>query len=189
MLLCKLRTKTHRKISSTPSKSTSHLVYYSMYYYEYVFLSALETDSSLVPKQKPKKGKPSSLTLHAKNPIYDGALYEITPGESLKSLMSPCNGGSVPCTPLAESACRYTFDFPPRLPPPRKGSVSIPPKLETHDEIDTKESLCNGVSPDQQQGGDNEYMEMNGGLPNKKDCTYAAVKKTTATEDEYVSVK
>lgn len=84
-------------------------------------------------EKKPKTlSKPPNLTLQAKNPIYEGAMYETTPGESLKSLLSP---SSVPCTPLADAAIRYTFDFPPRLPPPRKGSVSIPPKLETHDEV------------------------------------------------------
>lgn len=147
----------------------------------------VETDNALAPKQK--KNKPPNLTLQARNPIYEGAMYELTPGENLKSLMSPC---SVPCTPLAESASRYTFDFLPRLPPPRKGSINIPPKLETHKEVDAnKDSLINNnkeeVTIPQQQTGD-EYMEMNGGAPKQEECTYASVKKW-GHEDEYVSVK
>ena len=128
--------------------------------------------------------------LQAKNPIYEGAMYETTPGESLKSLLSPC---SVPCTPLADAATRYTFDFPPKLPPPRKGSVSIPPKLETHEEI--KGSFKQADLPPLHLTGD-EYMIMNIGDPmkgvtmsesqgNSKDLTYS----TVGNEDEYVSFK
>ena len=116
-------------------------------------------------------------------------MYETPPGENPKTLISPC---SVPCTPLAESASRYVFDFPPKLPPPRKGSVSIQPKLETHDEVDSIKEFC------KQEAGD-EYMVMNGGghfkldkvltltVP-ESDDTYATAGKP-GLEDEYVSVK
>lgn len=146
----------------------------------------METDNALAPKQT--KSKPPNLKLQASNPIYEGSMYETPPGENLKTLTSPC---SVPCTPLAESASRYVFDFPPKLPPPRKGSVSIQPKLETHDEIDSVKEFC------KQEAGD-EYMIMNGGqfkqdkvstltVP-ESDDTYAKAGKWER-EDEYVSVK
>lgn len=150
-------------------------------------ISVVETDSVLA-LNKPKKAKPPNLKLQASNPIYEGSMYETPPGENLKSLLSPC---SVPCTPLAESASRYVFEFPPKLPPPRKGSVSIPPKLETHDEVIPviKES-CN-------QHTDGEYMIMNGGQYKQDkvlnttaagDDTYATAGKC-GREKEYVSVK
>lgn len=156
----------------------------------------LETDSALTIKnRKPKPTKPPNLVLQAKNPIYEGAMYETTPGESLKSLLSPC---SVPCTPLAETATRYTFDFPqaPRLPPPRKGSVSIPPKLETHEEV--KDTFKPPDLPPLRLIGD-EYMIMNAGESNKggnvlesqensKDNTYLTVGKC-GEEEEYVTFK
>ena len=149
-------------------------------------ISVVETDNALIPKQK--KPKPPNLKLQASNPIYEGSVYETPPGENLKTLLSPC---SVPCTPLAESASRYVFDFPPKLPPPRKGSVSIQPKLETHNKIDSVKESC------MQEAGD-EYMIMNGGqfkqdkvlnltVP-EADDTYATAEKC-GCGDEYVSVK
>ena len=113
-------------------------------------------------------------------------MYESTPGESLKSLLSPC---SVPCTPLAEAATRYTFDFPPKLPPPRKGSVSIPPKLETHEEV--KDSFKQADLPPLHLIGD-EYMIMNAGEFSKgKDELESTEnpKDLCGNEDEYVSLK
>ena len=154
--------------------------------------AVFETDGALTSKEKkPKPTKPPNLVLQAKNPIYEGAMYETTPGESLKSLLSPC---SVPCTPLADAASRYTFDFPPKLPPPRKGSVSIPPKLETHNEV--KDSFKQAELPPLHLIGD-EYMIMNAGgsskgnhesTGNSKDFTYSTVDKC-GNEDEYVSLK
>ena len=143
----------------------------------------METDNALTPKQT--KSKPPNLKLQASNPIYEGSMYETPPGENLKNLTSPC---SVPCTPLAESASRYVFDFPPKLPPPRKGSVSIQPKLETHDEVDPVKEFFK-----QEATTSDEYMVMNGGqlkqdkVP-ESDDTYATAGKW-GPEDEYVSVK
>ena len=164
----------------------------------------VETDSALgntAHCMKSKKTKPSNLRLQAQNPIYEGATYDSPLGENVnKCLLSP---NSVPCTPLAESANRYVFDFPPKLPPPRKGSVSVPPKLETHKEIDTrKESMKNGkeVVSTTQQSGD-EYMIMNAGItkpdtpaalslsiPGPGNRLYTTIGKY-GPEDEYVSVK
>lgn len=163
--------------------------------HEYWFpnpFAVFETDGALTVKEKkPKPTKPPNLVLQAKNPIYEGAMYETTPGESLKSLLSPC---SVPCTPLAEAATRYTFDFPPKLPPPRKGSVSIPPKLETHEEV--KDSFKQADLTPLHLIGD-EYMIMNArkfskgnheSIGNSKDLTNSTVEKC-GNEDEYVSLK
>ena len=121
-------------------------------------------------------------------------MYEVTPGESLKSLLSPC---SIPCTPMADAASRYTFDFPPKLPPPRKGSVSIPPKLETHEEV--KDLFKQAELPPLHQNGD-EYMIMNAGesdnlkkngtsesTGNSNNFTYSTVVKL-GNEDEYVTL-
>ena len=120
-------------------------------------------------------------------------MYESTPGESLKSLLSPC---SVPCTPLAEAALatRYTSDFPPKLPQPRKGSVRILPKLETHEEV--KDSFKQAELPPLHLIGD-EYMIINAGesskgnhdsTGNSKEFTNSTVEKC-GNEDEYMSLK
>ena len=114
-------------------------------------------------------------------------MYETTPGESLKSLLSPC---SVPCTPLADAATRYTFDFPPKLPPPRKGSVSIPPKLETYEEV--KDQAKQADLPPLNLIGD-EYMIMNIGESNKANIHESMGNSKEfdrcGNEDEYVSLK
>ena len=114
-------------------------------------------------------------------------MYETTPGESLKSLLSPC---SVPCTPLADAATRYTFDFPPKLPPPRKGSVSIPPKLETYEEV--KDQAKQADLPPLNLIGD-EYMIMNIGKSNKANIHDSMGNSKEVdrcgNEDEYVSLK
>ena len=82
-------------------------------------------------------------------------MYEVTPGEAIKALISPTN--STPTTP-ADITPRY-FDMPPSLPPPRNGSVTMLPKLETVDEIDAiKAAIKDAEIP---QSGD-EYMIMNG---------------------------
>lgn len=72
-----------------------------------------DSDSRMIP-----------LRMEASNPIYEGVMYEITPGETLKSL--DCN---TPSTSLAGSAAtiRYAFNMGPTLPPPRKPSVSCKP--------------------------------------------------------------
>jgi hypothetical protein len=62
---------------------------------------------------------PTSLKIQASNPIYEGAIYETTPGESIKSLL---DSAISPNTPSAEQNCRYTFDLVPNLPAPRKTS-------------------------------------------------------------------
>ena len=104
------------------------------------------------------KPRPATLKMEANNPIYEGAVYESTPGESVKSLLS---SHSTPSTPSADSAPRY-FDIPPSLPPPRKGLVSIQPKLEPLDEIDAiKASFKQLELPPLHLSGD-EYMIMNG---------------------------
>ena len=164
--------------------------------------TVVETDGVLgsVPSNKrAKKAKPSNLKLQEHNPIYEGAAtYDSPLGDVNKHLLSP-NSNSVPCTPLAESASRYVFDFPPKLPPPRKGSVSIPPKLETHEEIDTgKEMKKYGKDALPSQHPGDEYMVMSPGIPETKkvssrqvpeDRLYSAIIGNYGPDDEYVSVK
>ena len=62
--------------------------------------------------------RPHNLRVEACNPIYEGVMYETTPGELFMS---------VPNTPSADSTSfsRYTFDISPGLPPPRKTSVCL----------------------------------------------------------------
>ena len=66
------------------------------------------------------RGVPATLKIQASNPIYEGAIYETTPGESAKSLLDSTIS---PDTPSAEQNCRYTFDLAPKLPAPRKMSL------------------------------------------------------------------
>ena len=63
------------------------------------------------------KLRPPSLKLEASNPIYEGVLYEITPGETLKSLQCPS------VTPSNDLTFWYTLDTTPKPPPPRKAST------------------------------------------------------------------
>ena len=102
------------------------------------------------------KIKPAALPCTI-NPIYEGhgPVYEVTPGEAVKALTSPTS--STPTTP-ADVTPRY-FDMPPSLPPPRDGSVTMLPKVETVDEIDAiKATIEDAKIP---QNGD-ENMIMNG---------------------------
>ena len=120
--------------------------------------TVLSTDGEAVAYSKPKKSKktkPVALACTmASNPIYEGPVYEATPGEAIKSLISPIS--STP-SPPADLTPRY-FNMPPSLPPPRNGSVTTQPKLEPVDEIDAiKASLKDLELP---QCGD-EYMVMN----------------------------
>lgn len=119
-------------------------------------------------------------------------MYETTPGEHLKSLLSPC---STPSTPLAESP-RYIFDInAPSLPPPRKASVSIQPKVELQDEIgEIKASMKRAELPPLQQSGD-EYMIMNATQPKGITTKLAisngcmqTVPDKWGNEDEYVTL-
>ena len=106
-----------------------------------------------------QRSKPSTLKLQASNPIYEGAVYETMPGESLKSLLSPTSASTpnTPNTPSAESASRYVFsyDMAPNLPPPRTGSVCYQQKLE---ELDEKPSTEEVHQPPLTLG--DEYMIM-----------------------------
>ena len=73
---------------------------------------------------------PTSLKIQASNPIYEGAIYETTPGESAKSLPDSTMS---PNTPSAEQTCRYTFDLAPKLPAPRKMSLNQESCESSHD--------------------------------------------------------
>ena len=141
-----------------------------MLYYYTIYLCAccavLFTDGGPAAYSKPRKSKnskrnkPTALPCTmATNPIYEGhgPVYEITPGEVVKSIMSPIS--SIPSTP-ADITPRY-FDMPPSLPPPRNGSVAALPKLDTVDEIDAiKASIKDTEIP--QSGEESQYMIMNG---------------------------
>ena len=101
----------------------------------------------------------------ASNPIYEGQnpVYEETPGEAIKALISP--EISTPSTPADVTPRYFDLHMPPTapsLPPPRNGSVTMLPKLETVDEIDgMKATIKDGKIP---QSGD-EYMIMSGPKP------------------------
>ena len=74
--------------------------------------------------------RPPNLKLEASNPIYEGVLYETTPGETLKSLQSP------PVTPSNDLTFRYTLDTTPQPPPPRKVLKIQPQSRSTDCEVD-----------------------------------------------------
>ena len=77
--------------------------------------------------------RPPNLKLEASNPIYEGVLYETTPGETLKSLQS------LPVTPSNDLTFRYTLDTTPQPPPPRKASKIQSQSRSTGCEADTAE--------------------------------------------------
>ena len=80
------------------------------------------------------------------NPIYEGAVYETTPGESLMCLMSP--------TSTPDSANCYVKQ-PPSLPPPRSKVANEP-----MDEIDAyKASLKQATEWSKSETGD-VYVAM-----------------------------
>lgn len=152
------------------------------------FLLALKTDhNGSAARGKPKKKKPRSLALkmEANNPLYEGPVYEVTPGESLKSLMSP---GSTPSTPLSDLTPRYfDLNIPPSIPPPRNGSsLCTRPKLETLDEIDTiKASFDKGEVS--QQG--EEYMIMGIVPKDGGNICIKSQKDESNQEDAYATLK
>ena len=155
--------------------------------------AAFFTDSGPVAYSKPwnsKKTRPAALPRKmASNPIYEGQnpVYEETPGEAIKDLISPANG--TPCT-SADITPRY-FDLhmstnAPSLPPPRNGSVTMLPKLETVDEIDAmKAAIKNGKIP---QSGD-EYMIMGGPKPDKKMDIHDADSYKSNAEEVYEMIQ
>ena len=98
-----------------------------------------EISGSSELQQKQHTLRPPNLKLEASNPIYEGALYETTPGESLKSFQSP------PVTPSNDLTFRYTLDTTPKLPPPRKMSTT---------QLQTRRPGCEGDSDT------TEYMVM-----------------------------
>ena len=122
----------------------------------------------------------------ASNPIYEGQnpVYEETPGEAIKALMkSPANSTPSTSTP-ADVIPRY-FDLhimppptAPGLPPPRNGSVTMLPKLETVDEIDgMKAAIKDGKIPQ----SEDEYMIVGGPKPDRKMDVHDADKSNTET--------
>lgn len=80
--------------------------------------------------EEPPHSRPTNINLQSKcatNPLYQGShIYETPTGESLKCLLD--RTPSTPSTPSCASP-RY-FDMPPRLPAPRKMSVSGPNQTE-----------------------------------------------------------
>jgi hypothetical protein len=120
----------------------------------------------------------------ASNPIYEGQnpVYEETPGEAIKALISPAT--SIPSTPADVTPRYFDLHMPPSLPPPRNGSVTVLPKLETVDEIDAmKAAIKDGKIP---HSGD-EYMIMGGPKPDEKTNIHDTDKSNT--EDAYTMMK
>ena len=144
--------------------------------------AALFTDSGPVAYSKPwnsKKTRPAALPQKmASNPIYEGQnpVYEETPGEVIKDLISPAN--STPSTPADITPRYFDLQMPlnaPSLPPPRNGSVTMLPNLETVDEIDAmKAAFKDGKIP---QSGD-EYMIMGGPKPDGQMDRWKSIMQT-----------
>ena len=132
----------------------------------------------------------ATVKVEAYNAIYEGAVYESTPGESVKSHIYSHSTGT-PSAPSADSTSCYV-DITPSLPPPRKGLVSTQPKLEPPDKTDViKASFEQLELPPPPLSGD-EYMDMNGvHLDGKTDamtnngCMHADKKKC---DGEYIYV-
>ena len=97
------------------------------------------------------------------NPIYEGAFYETTPGESLTCL--------IPRTSTPDSTHRYVQQ-PPSLPPPRGQGT-----LEPMDEIDViKASLKQAAEwPEPEIGDIYVVMGPNSTTPNKDNGNDVAV--------------
>ena len=93
---------------------------------------------------------------------------------------------------MADAATRYTFDFPPKLSPPRKGSVSIPPKLETYEEVKDQAKQTD-LPPLHLNGDEYMIMHMNIGESSKANIhgSMGSSKEfdRCGNEDEYVSLK
>lgn len=102
--------------------------------------------------------KPSRVRIENTNPIYEGAVYETTPGESLKLLLS--SPGS-PSTPDVDNAHQYV-EQPPNLPPPRGLGVHVQPYVEPVDEIDEIKASIKHAEAEltQLHQPDGEYMIM-----------------------------
>ena len=104
-----------------------------------------QTDGAYeAPRRRPTRGRPPNLRLESDNPLYEGAMYEVTPGESLKTL------SFVPTTPSAEASTRYMFDMAPQLPPPRKLSVCQSTSKEFNFDADTVGEKCSGIADKQE---------------------------------------
>ena len=97
---------------------------------------------------------PASLKIQASNPIYEGAIYETTPGESVKSLF---DSTSCPNTPSAELNCRYIFDAP-ELPAPRK--VSKRETCETNHDLTIASPTEVEIPPEYGSLSADKYMSM-----------------------------
>ena len=147
------------------------------------------------PRNFKKSKKPKPVILPSKmenNPSY-GPVYETTPGETIKSLISLTS--NVPSTPADVTPCYFQNDIPPNLPPPRNESVTTLPKLETVDEIDTMKIFINLKDAEIPQSGDeSQYAIMNGAkLDGKMDLlpsdrhTHDAYKSNA--EDVYTMMK
>ena len=86
-------------------------------------------------------------------------MYETTPGESFRPLLS---SSATPSTPSADSTPHYV-NPPPSLPPPRHELVNVQPYLEPMDNIDAiKASIKHADLPpvNHQSGSGDEYMIM-----------------------------
>ena len=120
----------------------------------------------------------------ASNPIYEGQdpVYEITPGEATNTLISPPS--STTTTPADVTPRYFDMHVPPSLSPPRNGSVTMLPKLETVDEIDAFKAAIKDVEIS--QSGD-EYMIINGTKSGRKRAVHDSDKNTT--EEVYTTMK
>ena len=112
----------------------------------------------------------------ASNPIYEGQdpVYEVTPGEATNTLISPPS--STTTTPADVTPRYFNMHVPPSLSPPRNGSVTMLPKLETVDEIDAIKAAIKDVEIS--QSGD-EYMIINGTKSGRKRAVHDSDKNTT----------
>lgn len=138
--------------------------------------------------KKYKKAKPKSLPPMAHNPIYEGAIYDSPGGDSLKGLLS-----STATTPVADSPRYFIDNKPPRLPPPRKSSISSPlPQISESELEQIRFNFDLAVPP-----GDAEYTIMNpihkphaklSGAQKKATISSPSCTGGKQPEDEYVTI-
>lgn len=105
---------------------------------------------------------PTSLQIQESNPIYEGAIYETTPGEPVKSLV---DSTSCPNTPSSELNFRYTLHLAPRLPAPRK--VLRKDSCESSQDLPTAKLEPAELSSEHGSLSTDEYMAMTTVMLNK----------------------